>query len=354
MTLAVRLLYALACAEATTWGALAQRAHLLPYWTRRKRREIEQEHDLAGALELVVPFALNQPTDAVRAGPGPRSEWFVWQLRVLRSDGAYDHAGALDAWRALADAPNDGAAPRLGLSQRAALRALRAGVAPPRSGHDHARYADDAATVRALAIAAGRTDAHSGASDALDAAVALDAAITNAEDGVWVAQAAAALVAALAAGAEPAAAVDAALERLPPESWCGERARYALAVTADARSALDLALTLDAHVANAAYSYGDAAPDVLAIALPILRTFVTTPDAALLAALAVPRHAAAVAPLVAAACAAAGSPPAVRDPLPERLATLAGVALPQLRGVRLDAPTRGPSTETIDSRGVMP
>jgi len=349
MTLAVRVLHALASAEAATWGAFVQRSHLLPYWTRRKRREVEQEHDLAGALELVVPFALNQPNDALRADPGPRSEWFVYQLRVLHADGSYDHAAALDAWRALADDADDGRPHRLTLSQRAALRALRAGVAPPRSGHDHARYADDVATVRALAIAAGRGEQaiRSGPSTDLDDAVALDAGITNAEDGVWVAQAAAALIAALAAGSGVANAVQAALVRLPVDSWAGERARYALGVGTSARTPLDLAFALDTEVANAAYSYGDAAPDVLAIALPILRNFLASPDAALLAALAVPRHATAVAPLVAAACAAAGYPSSLSSPISERLITLAGVGLPQLRGVRLATPTHDPSPEEV-------
>lgn len=347
MNLATRVLHAFASAEATTWGALAQRAHFLPYWTRRKRREVEQEHDLAGALELLVPFALNQPTDALRAGPGPRSEWFVFQLRTLRADGSYDHDAALAAWRSLARVGDDGPPTRLGLSQRAAVRALRAGLTPPRTGHDHARYADDAATVRALAIAVGRAGAARGPDAGLDAAVALDAGITNAEDGVWSAQAAAALIAAAASGADPADAVQSALERLPTDSWAGERARYALGVTSAARTPLDLAFALDTEVANAAYSYGDAAPDVLAIALPILRTFFTAPDAALLAALAVPRHATAVAPLVAAACAAAGYPPYLSSPIPERLTTLAGVALPQLRGVRLATPMHDPSPEEV-------
>ncbi len=349
MTLALRVLQSLAAAEAATWGALAQRAHLLPFWTRRKRREVEHEHDLAGALELVVPFALNQPTDALRAAPGPRSEWFVFQLRVLRADGSYDHAAALDAWRALADVGDDTLPPRLSLAQRAALRALRAGVGPPRSGHDHARYADDAATVRALAITAGRgaEAIRGGPSAELDDAVALDASITNAEDGVWVAQAAAALIAALAAGSDVADAVQAALVRLPGDSWAAERARYALDVGSAARTPLDLAFALDAAVANAAYSYGDAAPDALAIALPILRTCFPSPDAALLAALAVPRHATAVAPLVAAACAAAGYPSFLSSPISERLTTLAGVGLPQLRGVRLATPTHDPPPEEV-------
>jgi len=346
VTLATTLLRAIASAEAVSWGAQAQRAHTLPYWTRRKRRDVEQEHDLAGTLELLVPFALNQPTAALRPGPGPRSEWFVFQLRTLGADGRYDHSAALSAWHALGDAPPEHA-PRLSLSQRAALRALRAGIEPPRSGHDHARYADDAATVRALALAAAQPHPRSGPTPDLDDAVARDASITNAEDGVWVAQACAALIAALAAGQGIDDALTVALTRLPSDSWSGERVRYALDVATDAASPLDLAVALGDQVANTAYSYGDVAPDVVAIAFPILRSFLSNPEAALLAALAVPRHASAVAPLVAAACAAAGYPSYVSSAHAERLARLSGVALPHLRGVRLDAPTLDPSSEEV-------
>lgn len=347
MSLALRVLYGLAAAEAATWTAMFQRAQLLPAWTRRKRREVEHDHDIARSLELPVPFALNQPTHALRAGPGPRSEWFVFQLRVLAAGGgAYDLATALVAWRALAAAdPADPADhPRLSHAQRAVLRQLAAGATPPQTGHDHARYADDGATVRALALAAGLADA-TGHPDALDLAVATDAAISNAEDGVWVAQAAAALLAALAAGVAPLAAADASLERLPADSWSAERVRAGLAAAEGASGPLDLAFRLDTEVANAAYSYGDAAPDVLATALPIFRHHHRHPEAALLAALAAPRHAGAVAPLVGAWCAAAGYALSLSGPALERVSTLLGVALPQLRGVRLDAPTHHPRDE---------
>ncbi len=349
MSLAVRVLHGLAAAEAATWSAMFQRARLLPAWTRRKRREVEHDHDIAHSLELPVPFALNQPTHALRAGPGPRSEWFVFQLRVLAAgDGVYDLENAITAWRALGAAPTDPAdAPRLNHAQRAALRHLAAGVRPPQTGHDHARHADDSATVRAIAMAAGLSDPAQAEAqpDALMRTVASDAAISNAEDGVWVAKAAAALLWAVASGADPYHATEAALERLPADSWSAERARAGLETASGADGPLDLALRLDAEVANAAYSYGDVAPDVLAIALPIFLHHHRHPEAALLAALAVPRHAGAVAPLIGAWCAAAGYALNLSGPALERVSTLLGVALPQLRGVSLDAPTHPPRDE---------
>lgn len=330
-----RVLHGAAAAEAATWGAMFQRALLLPYWTRRKRREVEDAHDRAGSSEIPVPFALNQPTAALRAGPGPRTEWLVFQLRLLHElGGSYDLVRALRAWRALSDELSDEPSepPRLSVSQRAALDHLQAGREPPISGHDQPHYFDDAACVRALAMAAVMHDRP----QELLTAVRLDAAITNSEDGVWAAESVAVAVAAAAGGARPAAVVEAACARLPQGSWISQRARRALELAAAAEGPLDLALVLDRELSNAAYSYGDAAPDVLPMALAIFLSCDGDYRDSLLSALAVPRHAPALAPLVGALCAAGSSLPLSPDRLRGRLGRLLGIALPALRGVSLD------------------
>jgi hypothetical protein len=337
----VRVAHGLAAAEATTWSGMFQRALPLPYWTRRKRREIEDQHDRDGLLSWPVPFALNQDPAPLRAAPGPRSEWFAFQVALLpASGGRYDPAAAVAAWRALADDPEP---PRLTIGQRAALDHLLAGTPPPISGHDHPHPFDDAAIVRAVALACALpTDPA-----ALDAAVAADAAISNADDGVWCAQAIAAAVAALLAGAGAADAVDAAAARLPAGTWSALHLDRALRHAAVASDPLDLAWRLDGDVANAAYSYADAAPDVVAIALAILRSTYPRVEAGLLAASAVPRHAAGVVPLVGALFAAGGALPAPLPALIDRLPPLLGLALPRLRGVRLaDLAARHPHEGT--------
>jgi hypothetical protein len=112
----------------------------------------------------------------------------------------------------------------------------------------------------------------------------------------------------------------------------------ALRHAAAATGPLDLALRLDHDLANAAYSYFDAAPDVVPLALAIFRSTYPHVDGALWAAAAVPRHAGAVLPLVGALCAAAGARDAAAWPPPQlrdRVPSLLGVALPHLRGARL-------------------
>jgi hypothetical protein len=329
MNALLRVAHGLAAAEATTWSGMFLRALPLPYWTRRKRREIEDQHDRDGLLSWPVPFALNQDPTPLRAAPGPRSEWFAFQVDVLAASGdRYDGAAAVRAWRALADGPEP---PRLTIGQRAALDHLLAGTPPPVSGHDHPHPFDDAATVRSLALACilHRDPA------ALRAAVDEDAAISNADDGVWCAQAIAAAVAALLAGAGAGAAVSAAASRLPTGTWSSLHLERALSHAAVAADPLDLAWRLDGDVANAAYSYADAAPDVVAIALAILRSTYPRVEAGLLAASAVPRHAAGVVPLVGALFAAGGVLPAPLPALIDRLPPLLGLALPALRGRRL-------------------
>lgn len=326
-----RVLYGAAAAEAATWGAMFQRALLLPYWTRRKRREIEEAHDKANSSEIPVPFALNQPTDALRAGPGPTTEWLVFQLRLLsRTGGGYDPRGAVEAWLSLSDERT--APPRLSTSQRAALDHLLAGRLPPISGHDQPHYFDDAACVRALAMAAALHDRPSD----LVAAVRWDATITNSEDGVWAAEAVANAVRAAIHGAHADAVVASALAALPADSWILERAGRALELAEEARGPLDLALSLDQELGNAAYSYGDAAPDVLPMALAIYLNCAGDYQRSLLAALAIPRHASAVAPLVGALCAAGSSPPPLSVKSRAYLGTLRGVALPTIAGVCFD------------------
>jgi hypothetical protein len=325
---AARVLAGAAVAEAAAWTGLYDRARLLPPWTRRKRREIEHDHDVAGLADHPVPFALNQPTGPLRAAPGPRSEWIAFALQGLSaSDWRYERAATLAAWRSLA---GDAEPPRLSLGQRAALDHLLAGREPPRSGHDHARYADDAACVRSLALAAAL--AHD--PDVLLHAVREDAVISNAEDGVWCAEAIACALAATARGEPPERALELAAARLPVGSWSALQLARALRAGGDADDPLELALRLDHGAANAAYSYGDAAPDVVTIALTIFRRLSPRYEAALLAALAVPRHAAAVLPVLGALLAADAHSSYPSDRHLERLPSFLGIALPRLRGQR--------------------
>lgn len=316
------VLSGLVLGEQLSWTSLYERSFLLPFWTRRKRREMDVQHEIDGLLEVNLPFALNQPADALKPGPGPRAEWFVFQFQLVAgADYSLEHA--TDAWRGLLLEETL----KLTLAQHAALTNLRLGKVPPVTGHDNPHYFDDTACFRALATACVVADP-----DAALAVTQQDAGITNAEDGVWGAQAVTAAVTAALAGADPDDCVDAAVRQLPEGSWIFEVARRSLWCVQEGRGTLDFTAQLDHAVSNRAYNYGTAAAETVPAALAILKTTRGDLERSLFMALALPRVVG-LASLVGALCGALARLP---DDAPANLdAPLRGIALPFLVGTNI-------------------
>jgi ADP-ribosylglycohydrolase len=308
--------------ESLAWTGLYQRSHLLPFWTRRKRREIEADYERDGLIETSLPFALNQPTGAFRLAPGAHCEWLAFQAELLLAGGGtYSQELALEAWRALVPARES---LRLTVGQHAVLANLERGAMPPQSGHDNPHYFDDGACFRAVPLLVAR----GGEPHEL---VRLDASITNSEDGVWAAQAYAAALATALATSDPEASVQAALACLPAGSWAAAEAERALAAARGAGSLFELIHTLSDEHTSHAYNYGDSAPETLALTLATVSYTGGGLEAGLLAALALARTAGSVVPLVGGLCGALGAP--VNAPA----RALVGVALPAVRGTDLAA-----------------
>ena len=313
-------------ADGLAWQNLYRRAHLLPAWTRRKRREIEAGHEARGIVDEALPFALNQPTAPFREASGVQSEWLAFQLKILiESGGPYDPRVALEAWRDLAARRT---ALRLSVGQHAALVNVAAGIDPPTSGHDNPHYFDDSACFRAVALLAA-DGGGSGADDLLEV-VARDAQISNAFDGIWAAQAFAAALRGALDGADAGAAVARARACIPDGSWTAIEVDRARSHAAEATGLFDLIRRLASGPTNHAYDYGNSAPETLAIALAILAFTGGDLEPGLLAALALPRTAASVAPMIGALCGALGTAREhhVAD------APVQGLALPHLAGTR--------------------
>ncbi len=317
---------AMVLADGLAWQNLYRRAHLLPAWTRRKRREIEAEHEARGIIDEALPFALNQPTAPFQTASGVHGEWLVFQLKVLiEGGGRYDPRVALEAWRDLAARR---AELRLSVGQHAAIANVAAGIDPPTSGHDNPHYFDDSACFRSVALLAA--DGGGLAAGELQEVVASDAQISNAFDGIWAAQAFAAALRGALDGADAGAAVALARAGIPAGSWTAIEADRALAHAAEAASLFDLIRRLASGPTNHAYDYGNSAPETLAIALAIAHFTEGELEPGLLAALALPRTAASVAPMIGALGGALGT--AHEHPLEE--APLQGLALPHLAGTR--------------------
>lgn len=317
-------------ADGLAWQNLYRRAHLLPSWTRRKRREIEAEHEAYGILDEALPFALNQPTAPFRTASGVTAEWLAFQLKVLiEGGGRYDAQVALEAWRDLATRRGD---LRLSVGQHAAVKNVAAGIDPPTSGHDNPHYFDDSACLRAVALL-GANGGGLGAGD-LQEVVASDAQISNAHDGIWAAQAFAAALRGALDGADARATVTLARAGIPEGSWTAIETDRALAHAAEAASLFDLIRRLASRATNHAYDYGNSAPETLAIALAIFDFTGGEPEPGLLAALALPRTAASVAPMIGALSGALGGAIGIAHELHLEDEPLQGLALPHLSGTR--------------------
>jgi len=316
------VVHGLLVADGLAWQNLYRRSRLLAPWTRRLRREIEAEHEAYGILDEALPFALNQPTAPFLSSPGANAEWLAFQLGILRAgDGRYDRRVALDAWRDLGRRRD---AVRLTVGQHAALANLEAGVAPPVSGHDNPHYFDDAACFRSVAFLLARDDD-------LAAHVRSDAEISNAFDGIWAAEAFVTALAAALDGCDARTAIARGREAIPDDAWLALELRRSLSTARRADSLFALIEALGDDVVNHAYDYGNSAPETLAIAFAIVHYAGGAFEPSLLAALALPKTAASVAPMVGALCGALGTtePGGLTDPAPLR-----GVALPHLAGVR--------------------
>ncbi|CAN5830210.1 ADP-ribosylglycohydrolase family protein [soil metagenome] len=324
--------------EALSWTGMYQRSYLLPFWTRRKRREIESQYENDALIELSLPFALNQPTDTFTPGPGLHAEWFAFQLEILqRNDERYSSAVALDAWRELLEQRDS---LRLTISQHATLENLARGKRPPVTGYDNPHYFDDGACFRALPLAVLLSHDSVG----LTACVTEDAVISHTQDGVWAAQAYAAAVAGVIETGDVKASLEQALTHLPEDSWIGRLTRLALSASESVETLLELIHLLSKNIVNPAYNYGNSAAETVPITFAILNFTQGDMHQSLFAALALPRTAGSVAPLVGALCGVLN---------PEAAATsavfgtkLAGISLPMFKDVDL--------IDLLDMKAVKP
>ena len=324
---AYRAMAGLAIGDALSWPALFHRSLLLPPWTRRIRREMDAAMESSETTRLPLPFSLNQPAAAFETGPADDSEWAAFTaLRLLETGGQLNRVNIADSWMALAKSPETVRGP---VSVQSALANLRRGILPPASGHDNPHYFDDAALCRAVPIGIICTGYPEKAAEL----AGLEAEVTQSEDGLWATQAFAAAVSLACAGGNAGAAVDAAVNQLPADTWIRRRAQESLRAAREADSLLTLLSLLNGTIVNREYSYGSAAPETLAVTLAIVQHCGGDFEQAVTAACAVAKTADSVPAQVGALCGAL----AKRDILPEswrkQITHLKGICLPSLAGM---------------------
>lgn len=370
-------LLGLAIGDAAGWPAVRHRSQLLPPWTRRLRRELDEFAETQQVTTLPVPFALNQPTAPLRLGPSDDAEWAAWTLAWLAGlapagastvtaatasvagagPAAADPSAATPAtpaapatartpavtlapgpltradvhahWRTAAAG---GTLPRGRISVATAADALRRDLDPPLTGHDNPHHFDDAAAVRAVAaglVAAGP--------DAAATLAGWDAEVTNAGDGVAAARAVAATIARLVRGEPLAAAWAAAATELPADTLLAENLERAMAATAGATGAAEAVPLLD-EPAGHVYSYGVAAAQTLPVAVALAHAAERAgepPIAAITAAACLPATADSAPALTGALTGAAHGLGALPTTWTERCRRLAGCCAAELAGLDL-------------------
>lgn len=318
-------LLGLAIGDAIGWPAMFHRSRLLPPWTRRIRREMDAQREDAGVLRVPMPFSLNQPFTTFDLYPTDDTEWAAWTIDGLLANGCTVNAEWVTTqWSDLAQA---GGFIRGGVSTQAALANLRKGTMPPASGRNNPHYFDDGAACRAVPIGI----AYAGSPDRAAEAAAIDACVTNAEDGIWVAQAVAAAVSAACGGRSCVSVIETAMRYLPADSWSRRTADRALQLSGQDVPSLAL-LPLLHRILNAEYSDGCVGPETLALTLAIIQRSGERLDEAVTTAAGFAKGADALPALVGAIAGALAPGTPIPPQWEGSLGPLRGICLPSLAG----------------------
>jgi ADP-ribosylglycohydrolase len=324
-------LLGLAYGDAIGFPALFHRTFQFP----AKRRDFlwNTNRDLARQriIRLTLPFTHRLAPETLEPFPTDDTEYAVFTAQaLLAAEGEPDAATFLDAWQSRIVPAADTLL--TGFSERAAVENLRRGVLPPASGNDNPQHYDDSAVPRAVAIGlycAGRPERAAALAQA-------EAEITNAEDGVYAAQAMAAAIALMAGGAPLADALAQARALLPADSWIARGDGIARQCRAEAESTQDLLLLLTTRLINSVYSYGNAAPETLPAAFAIAEACAGDLQSAVLLANSIPKSADSLPGMVGALCGVAQGPAALGPRWRAQLNACRGLCLPFVAGARLD------------------
>lgn len=320
-------LFALAIGDALGWPAFYHRTYTLPFWTRRLRREIDVAQEEQGIVRFPMPFSLNRPTEALQFAPTDDTEWASYTMEALIETGGHlTSAHILQKWRALLE--QEGV--RGTISVMGALHNLRRGAQPPVTGSDNAHYFDDSACLRAIPIGV----LWQGEREQILSMVELDASVTNSRDGLWAAQALGVTIGALCSGSSLEAAIQLGQEVLPADSWVARVVQKGMKIVEESQEtpAFGLIPKLD-RLINKEYSYGGAAPEVLALAYSIAFLVEGDIEQGMLYSLAFPKLADSLPAIVGALCGAnSGLPSRYLEEWLPVISKLQGICLPDLAG----------------------
>jgi len=320
--------------DALGFPALYHRTLLTGRPRRRQRLwEFSAQADQHRINKMALPFTLSQPEELLHLCGTDDTEFAVVTALILEECGEEDSLESLFAgWkRHIVDPDAQDKAVWSGVGERASIENAKKGLFPPQTGGDNPHHFDDGAIARAVPIGLRYADTPE---RAVDVAGRM-ASITNAADGVWAAQAMAASIAAAVRDAPVAEIVAAGIRQLPADSWTARKVDQALHLLEQAGSGFASVPLWNNRVVNGIYSYGNIAPETLAVAYAILVSVEGQLQQGLQLAALVPKQADSMPAMVGALCGAKQGDSVVPAEWRETLDTLKGVCIPHLHGFSL-------------------
>lgn len=316
----------LAIGDAISWTAMFNRSYLLPEWTRRKRREIDFDSESTNVIALPMPFSLNQDATHFDISPTDDTEWAAFTTEILLSEVdifSKDHWAS--NWIKLAES-KDTVRGSVGL--KTALHNLRNGILPPQCGKENPHYFDDSAMSRAIPIGVFCF----GKPDNAIRITEIDASITNYEDGVWAAQAMSAAISLTCVGEDILDAIEIGRKSLPESSWTRRLVDEAIKITDNCDSIFSVLPELHDKIVNREYSYGNVAPETLALTFAIARLHGNNFEQAVTTASSFSKSGETLPAMVGALVGASQSNPIASETWLKAIEKLKGICLPALSG----------------------
>jgi ADP-ribosylglycohydrolase len=233
-------------------------------WRRKVLWTFNQELDDEHINKFMLPFTLGRPDELLLCGTDDTEFAVVAAEMLLRVGEPFGVQALFEQWRQfVVDVDTEVWS---GVAERSSIVNARRGLRPPATGNDNPHHYDDGAVARAVPVGvrfAGEPDRAAEVAGAL-------ASITNAEDGIFAARAMAASISTLVVGAGPGEALEGGRRHIPVDSWLGRQLDITLGILAEHGSAwAALPVFLD-DVVNASYSFGNVAPETLAVAYAIM------------------------------------------------------------------------------------
>ena len=316
----------LAIGDALSWTSMFHRSVLLPQWTRRIRREIDASSETTNVIITPMPFALNQPAKHFNISPTDKTEWAAFSAEILLENNFNSYTkSVLNEWIKLSQVAET---IRGGVSTQAALHNLRNGIRPPQSGKQNPHYFDDGAMARAIPIGiicAGQPDKAAHLTE-------IDATVTNSEDGVWAAQAIAVAISLVCSGENFIDAMSSAYQYLPESSWIRRTVDEAMIITEKSTSIFSILPEIQSKIVNREYSYGNVAPETLALTFIIVRLHGDNFETAVTTAASFAKSGESLPAMVGALSGAIQLKPIASDTWLDAIGTLKGICIPNFAG----------------------